>query len=97
VSFGALDLKIMEQIVDKFLVELNQQLSPKKVRLSLSDPAREWLARKGHDPKFGARPLSRLIQTEIKDKLSDQILFGELAKGGDVRVDLSEDRLTFSW
>ncbi len=53
------------------------------------------LARKGYDPDFGARPLARVIQTELKDRLSDELLFGELAKGGRVRVDLEEDRLSF--
>jgi ATP-dependent Clp protease ATP-binding subunit ClpA len=97
VTFSSLDRSIMERIVDKFIVEVNGQLASKGVRLILTQNARTWLAKKGHDSKFGARPLARVIQTEIKDKLSDQILFGELTKGGDVQVDVSEDQLTFSW
>ena len=97
VTFSSLDRSIMERIVDKFIVEVNGQLASKGVRLILTQNARTWLAKKGHDSKFGARPLARVIQTEIKDKLSDQILFGELAKGGEVQVDVSEDQLTFSW
>ncbi len=97
VTFRALDLPIMERIVDKFLAELNGQLASRGVRLVLSPDARAWLARHGHDPKFGARPLARLIQTEIKDKLSDQILFGELARGGEVRIGADKARLTFAW
>ena len=87
----------MERIVDKFIVEVNGQLTSKGVRLILTQKARVWLAKKGHDPKFGARPLARVIQTDIKDKLSNEILFGELTKGGEVQVDVSEDQLTFSW
>jgi ATP-dependent Clp protease ATP-binding subunit ClpA len=58
---------------------------------------RTWLAEKGHDPAYGARPLSRVIQTEIKDKLSDAILFGKLQNGGLVSLDLADDQLTFNF
>ncbi|MBW2100894.1 MAG: AAA family ATPase, partial [Deltaproteobacteria bacterium] len=97
INFNPLDVKIMEKVVDKFIAELKQQLSAKKVSLGLSSEARTWLANKGYDPIYGARPLSRLIQTEIKDMLSDEILFGCLEKGGDVLVDLKEDSLTFNY
>ena len=66
--------EIMERVVDKFIKELFSQLSAKKVSLTVSPEARSWLAKKGYDPKFGARPLTRLVQTEIKDILADQIL-----------------------
>ena len=95
IHFNALDLEIMKMVVDKFMKELKEQLSAKKVLLSYSDKARTWLAQKGHDPRFGARPLDRLIQKEIKDTLSNEILFGRLEKGGDVFIDLEDDRLTF--
>jgi ATP-dependent Clp protease ATP-binding subunit ClpA len=97
ISFNALSLEIMKMIVDKFMDELNGQLEGRKVSLALSEDAREWLARNGHDPIYGARPLSRLIQTDIKDHISDQILFGKLERGGIIVVDLENDKLTFSY
>ena len=93
ICFNPLSVEIMEKIVDKFIAELNEQLSVKKILLSVSSKARNWLAKKGHDPLFGARPLSRLIQTEIKDILTDEILFGKLANGGKVFVDLINDNI----
>ncbi len=97
VTFSALSVDIMKMIVDKFIREVNLQLAAKKVSLSLSDSARTWLAKKGHDPRYGARPLSRVIQTEIKDQLTDEILFGRLEKGGEVYVDTADEALTFSY
>ncbi|MBW2517379.1 MAG: ATP-dependent Clp protease ATP-binding subunit ClpA [Deltaproteobacteria bacterium] len=97
ITFNALDLDIMELIVDKFIAELNQQLSIKKVALTISPAVRSWLAKKGHDPTYGARPLARVVQTEIKDQLSDAILFGELQNGGLVSLDLTGDELTFEY
>jgi len=78
ITFNSLTAEIMKKIVDKFITELQQQICQKKVIISLSDKARGWLARHGHDPQFGARPLGRLIQTEIKDVLSEEVLFGKL-------------------
>ncbi len=95
ITFSALSVEVMEMIVDKFVRELNLQLAAKKVSLTLSGDARTWLAKKGHDPRYGARPLSRVIQTEIKDQLTDEILFGRLEKGGEVQVDLKDGALTF--
>ncbi len=95
VTFNALNMDIMERIVDKFIAELNQQLVLKKVALTISPAVRTWLAKKGHDPAYGARPLDRVIQTEIKDKLSEEILFGEIQKGGHVSLDLADDQLVF--
>jgi len=97
INFNSLDPEIMEKVVDKFLLELNDQLATKKVFLTISDPVRTWLAKKGYDPKFGARPLVRVIQTEIKDALSDQILFGSMQKGGEVHIDLEDDKLVFEY
>jgi ATP-dependent Clp protease ATP-binding subunit ClpA len=95
ITFKPLTPEIMERIVDKFIQELNDQLASKKASVSLSSAARRWLARKGHDPQYGARPLTRLMQTEIKDPLSDEILFGKLEKGGQVLIDVVEDKLEF--
>jgi ATP-dependent Clp protease ATP-binding subunit ClpA len=97
INFNSLDLEIMEKVVDKFMVELNDQLVVKKVLLTISAPVRTWLAEKGYDPQYGARPLARVIQTEIKDALSDQILFGTMHKGGEVHIDLKDDKLVFDY
>jgi len=77
--------------------ELEQQLAEKKVAIKLSDKARTWLAVKGYDPDYGARPLSRLIMKEIGDVLTEEILFGELAKGGLASVGLRNDKLSFKY
>jgi len=95
IHFNALNEEIMEKVVDKFMKELKEQLAVKKISITLSSGARTWLARNGHDPRYGARPLTRLIQTEIKDTLSDEILFGRLVKGGEVFINEVNDKLTF--
>jgi ATP-dependent Clp protease ATP-binding subunit ClpA len=97
INFNSLDLEIMEKVVDKFMLELNDQLAAKKVSLTISDSVRTWLAKKGYDPENGARPLARVIQTEIKDALADQILFGTIQKGGEVHIDLKGDKLVFNY
>jgi ATP-dependent Clp protease ATP-binding subunit ClpA len=95
INFNPLSPEIMEMVVDKFMKELNGQLAVKKVRLRYSPAVRTWLAKKGHDPRYGARPLARVIQTAIKNKLSDEILFGRLAKGGELALDLAQDQIAF--
>ena len=97
IHFNALNLEVMKLVVDKFMKELKEQLAVKKVSISYSDNARTWLAQNGHDPRYGARPLGRLIQTEIKDILSNEILFGCLEKGGEVVVDLEDEKLIFDF
>ncbi len=97
IHFNALSVPIMERIVDKFIDELNAQLTGRKVEVTLEDAARLWLAREGHDPVYGARPLGRLIQTRIKDALSNEILFGCLEKGGRVRVGLDGQQPVFHY
>ncbi|PIE63089.1 MAG: ATP-dependent Clp protease ATP-binding subunit ClpA [Desulfobacter postgatei] len=96
VQFNHLSEKVMELIVDKNMKELKAMLSDQGISLTYSAGVRTYLAQKGHDPKFGARPLARLIQTEIKDKLTDEILFGQLAKGGKLSLGLKNDKLTFN-
>jgi ATP-dependent Clp protease ATP-binding subunit ClpA len=86
ISFDSLSPDIMGMIVDKFVYELNERLMEKRVGVELSDDARAWLAEKGYDNDFGARPLGRLIQKEVKDVVADAVLFGELKKGGKVLV-----------
>ncbi len=86
-QFAALTPEIMELIVDKFVQELQSQLRQKKVRIRLTDAGRKLLASKGYDPAFGARPLARVIEDEIKRPLTEEILFGKLEGGGKVTVD----------
>jgi ATP-dependent Clp protease ATP-binding subunit ClpA len=95
ISFGSLDTGTMEKVVDKLMRELKEQLADKKVSIVLSDRARNWLATKGYDPAYGARPLRRMIMKEIGDTLTEEILFGELSHGGEASVDLKDDKLTF--
>ncbi len=97
VSFNSLNPEVIERVVDKFIMELDLQLNEKKVFLHLSPKGRRWLAKKGYDPIFGARPMARLIQTEIKRELADEILFGKLQNGGKVEIDESDDKLTFKY
>jgi ATP-dependent Clp protease ATP-binding subunit ClpA len=97
ITFNPLSRHIMEMIVDKFMLEFAQQLQARKVELDYSEATRIWMAEKGHDPQYGARPLARVLQTEIKDVLSDEILFGRLEKGGKVFIDVQEDALVFSY
>jgi ATP-dependent Clp protease ATP-binding subunit ClpA len=97
ITFNPLTPEIMMMVVDKFINELQQQLNQKKVVITLSDSAKNWLAEHGYDPQFGARPLGRLIQTEIKDLLSEEVLFGNLYKGGNVIIGLDKDKLTFEY
>jgi ATP-dependent Clp protease ATP-binding subunit ClpA len=97
ITFNALTPAIMEKVVDKFVSELRKQLAASNIQLSISAKARTLLAAQGYDKQYGARPLGRLIQTKIKDELSDEILFGKLAKGGKVVIGLKNDRLTFSY
>jgi ATP-dependent Clp protease ATP-binding subunit ClpA len=97
ITFSALDMSVMEQIVGKMIDELQLQLSEKKVTVSLTSAARTWLAKKGYDPDYGARPLRRLIMQEVGDVLSDEILFGKLAKGGEARIGIKDKKLTFTF
>ncbi|MFV2093684.1 MAG: ATP-dependent Clp protease ATP-binding subunit ClpA, partial [Hyphomicrobiales bacterium] len=86
VGFSNLPREVVRLIVDKFVIELEVQLSDRNVTISLSDEARDWLALRGYDENFGARPLSRVIQEHIKKPLADEVLFGRLLKGGSVNV-----------
>ena len=97
VNFNSLTESVMETVVDKFIAELEHQLHEKKITFNLTAKARAWLAKKGYDPEMGARPLGRVIQAEIKDRLSDEILFGKLIRGGEVKIDLKKEALTFAF
>ena len=95
ISFRALDLEIMEEVVDKLLAEMQQSLQDRQVKLQLTAAARRMLAEKGYDPVFGARPLARLLQQEVGDKLAEEILFGRLRQGGRVQIGCRNRQLTF--
>lgn len=97
INFSGLPMEIVLQVVDKFIRQVEEKLRSRKVTLEISQEAREWLAREGYDSKLGARPLGRMIQRSLEDKLSDQLLFGDLAKGGHAVVDLDGNELTFSF
>ena len=86
IQFKSLPPEIVSKVVDKFVLELEVQLEDRNVVIELTDQAREWLAKKGYDQKFGARPLARVIQENIKKPLAEELLFGKLAKGGIVKV-----------
>ena len=97
VQFASLPREIIERVVDKFIMELDAQLNEKKVFIQITPAARRYLAEKGYDPTFGARPMARLIQTEIKRVLADDILFGKLRDGGRVEIDAADSALTFKY
>jgi ATP-dependent Clp protease ATP-binding subunit ClpA len=91
VSFGHLPTEVVAQVVDKFIMQLDAQLSDRNVSIELSDEARKWLVENGYDPAMGARPMARLIQSAIKTPLADEVLFGRLKNGGTVRVIVTGD------
>jgi ATP-dependent Clp protease ATP-binding subunit ClpA len=90
ISFAALDEEIILRVVDKFLMQLEEQLHIKKVEAHFTEALRKWLASKGFDPLMGARPMGRLIQDTIRKALADELLFGRLSEGGEVTVDIGE-------
>ena len=97
VSFQPLTPDVMETIVDKFIIQLEEQLAERRIAITLLPEPRGYLATKGYDPVYGARPLARVIQTEVRDRLTDEILFGALENGGTVTIGLSGGELTFEF
>jgi ATP-dependent Clp protease ATP-binding subunit ClpA len=97
VNFAPLSPEVVERVAEKFVMELDLQLNEKKVFLSVTDAARKYLAEKGYDKTFGARPMARLVQKEIKQVLADELLFGRLQSGGKVMVDVSDGALIFEY
>ena len=97
INFQALPREVIMMIVEKFVGQLRMQLEPKKVVLKLSPEAKDWLADKGYDAVYGARPLNRLIQDRIRKPLAEELLFGKLVKGGVVTVNYSEGDLQFTF
>jgi ATP-dependent Clp protease ATP-binding subunit ClpA len=97
ITFSSLSPEVVPRVVDKFIIELETQLEDRNVIIELTDLAREWLAKKGYDKLFGARPLSRIIQEHIKQPLAEELLFGKLTKGGVVRVDIKNGKAVFDY
>src|SRR5436190_6930 len=99
ISFAPLSPETIGRVVDKFVLQLEEQLADRNVMIELDASARDWLAVKGYDPLFGARPLARVIQEHIKKPLAEELLFGKLAKGGTVRVyaEKDADKLSFAF
>ena len=93
IQFKSLDKRTIGHVVDKFIIELEAQLEEKKVGLTVTEEAREWLAEHGYDPTMGARPMARLISDTIRRPLAEELLFGKLANGGHVHVLLKEDKV----
>ncbi len=94
IQFKALTPEIIQNVVDKFIIELETQLEEKNVTIQVEPNAKQWLAENGFDPVMGARPMSRVIQDNIKKNLADEILFGELIEGGHVIIDEKDGELT---
>ncbi len=97
IPFSGLTPEIVARVVDKFVMQLEAQLADRNVTIELSSAAREWLAERGYEPLYGARPLARVIQEFIKKPLAEELLFGKLAKGGAVKVGLKDGALTFDY
>ncbi len=97
IGFNNLSPAAMSQVVDKFVMELEVQLGDRGVSIELTAAARAWLAERGYEPAFGARPLARVIQEHVKKPLAEELLFGRLSKGGTVLVDIAGDEPVFSY
>jgi ATP-dependent Clp protease ATP-binding subunit ClpA len=97
IPFAALTPEVVGRVVDKFVMQLEVQLADRDVLIELSDEARAWLAERGYDQRFGARPLARVIQEHIKKALAEELLFGRLDKGGTVRVTIADGRPAFEY
>ena len=95
IQFRALSPEVVSRVVDKFVIEVEEQLADRNVAIELTKEVRQWLARKGFDKVFGARPLGRVIQEHVKRPLADELLFGRLAKGGVVKVSVKDGALDF--
>jgi ATP-dependent Clp protease ATP-binding subunit ClpA len=96
VEFSALDREILLRVVKKFVNELEQQLSEKKVELQIEEGVYEWLFEKGHDPAYGARPFARTVSEHLKKPLVDDLLFGDLSSGGVVKISVKGKLLAFA-
>jgi ATP-dependent Clp protease ATP-binding subunit ClpA len=94
IGFNNLTPEIIRRVVDKFVMQLEEQLADRGVSIEMTDAARNWLGKKGYDPQFGARPLGRIIQEHLKKQIADELLFGKLTNGGTAYVDLKDDAIS---
>ena len=97
IPFASLSPEVVQRVVDKFVMQLEAQLADRQVTIELTDEARQWLADKGYDQRFGARPLARVIQEHIKKPLAEELLFGKLERGGIVRVKIENGKPAFDY
>jgi ATP-dependent Clp protease ATP-binding subunit ClpA len=95
VPFGYLPPAVVARVVDKFILQLEMQLADRNVHIELDDEARDWLTSKGYDKLYGARPMARLVQEKIKQPLAEELLFGKLVDGGEVKVRIKDNQPTF--
>jgi ATP-dependent Clp protease ATP-binding subunit ClpA len=95
VPFGYLPPEVVSRVVEKFILQLELQLADRDVHISLDDEARDWLTVRGYDKLYGARPMGRLIQEKIKQPLAEELLFGKLVHGGEVKVHMKDGALAF--
>jgi ATP-dependent Clp protease ATP-binding subunit ClpA len=95
ITFAGLTQEIVGRVVEKFVMQLEAQLADRNVTIELSSAAKEWLAERGYDRLYGARPLGRVIQEHIKKPLAEELLFGKLVKGGAVKVTLKDNKMEF--
>jgi ATP-dependent Clp protease ATP-binding subunit ClpA len=95
VPFGYLPTDVVARVVDKFILQLELQLAERNVHIDLDDEARAWLTERGYDKLYGARPMGRLVQEKIKQPLAEELLFGKLAHGGEVKVRIKDNRPVF--
>jgi ATP-dependent Clp protease ATP-binding subunit ClpA len=97
ITFGALPLDVVKLVAKKFVDELNEKLAKKKTELVFDEAAIEWLAVKGYDEAYGARPIRRLVEEKVKQPLADELLFGEMSRGGVIKVRVKDDQLEFAF
>ena len=95
IAFDYLPPSIVARVIDKFVIQLELQLADRDVHIAVADDAKTWLIERGYDKLYGARPLGRLIQEKIKQPLAEELLFGKLVHGGEVRVHVKDDALAF--
>jgi ATP-dependent Clp protease ATP-binding subunit ClpA len=95
VPFDYLGTETVSRVVDKFILQLELQLAEQNVHIQFDSDARAWLAKRGYDKLYGARPMARLIQDQVKQPLAEELLFGKLNHGGEVHVSLKDDKLAF--
>ena len=95
VPFGYLPTEVVARVVDKFILQLELQLADRNVHIELDDEARQWIVDRGYDKLYGARPMGRLVQEKIKQPLAEELLFGKLISGGEVKVHMKDGALAF--